>query len=408
MLKNYLITSLRNLSKNKIFTIINISGLSVGMASVLLIILFIKDELSFDKFHDHSEDIYRIAWFSGDPQTRTPHPMALAMVRDFPEVEKGVSLSPIWGPGLTAQTLSVSNPETLLRFDETNILAVDSNFFDVFSFEVVLGDENALNKPNTILISEKMAKKYFADSNPIGKMLNIKFRSSEVAISVAGVFANVPDNSHFHIDFLISYVGLKGRRPGSEYYTWRDFGHFNYVKLKHGADPQVLQDKLMEWSANYMDWLTPEVLEEAEMNNYHFKLQPITDIHLKSQIRWELEPNGNIAYIHIMTASALFILIIACVNFMNITSSKSIERTKEIGIRKSVGATRPQLIMQFLGESITIAIISMILAGLLLEIFSPFFNQITGKNLQINYLLDYQLLIFMFALALLVGIYSVN
>jgi len=405
MVRNYLKTALRNFKKNKFYTIINILGLSIGMASVVLIILFIRDELSFDKFHKDAGNIYRIGWFSGDPQTRTPHPMAQAMVRDFPEVESAVSFTPLWGPGLTRLTFSVNNPEKDVRFDEKQILAVDSTFFEVFSFNILKGDRNALKKPNLLLIGERMAKKYFGEDDPLGKFLNITWSGGERLIEVAAIFEDVPANAHFHFDFLISYVTTKQGSTG-EFYTWTDFGHFNYIKLAKGADPKILESKLLDWGTGYMSWLTPEVLQGIKDSKYNFKLQPLTDIHLKSNIRWELEPNGNIDYVYIMSAAAIFILIIACVNFMNLTSAKSTERAKEIGVRKTLGAVKIQLLVQFLGESIMLSVISIILAGLMIEISMPFFNEITGKQLTVNYLEDQSLILIMVGIAIFIGFVS--
>ena len=236
MIRNYIKTAFRSLIKNKIFTIINLSGLALGMSSVVLIFLFIRDELSYDKFHGDANDIYRIAWKSGDPQTRTPHPMPLAMLRDFPEVEMGTTLSPLWAPGLTKMTFAVSNPETGVWYDEKEILSVDSTFFDVFSFRLLKGNKKtALKTPNVLLVTESTAERYFGKVDPIGKSLTINTNDSEVMLEIAGVVEDVPANSHFHFDFLISYVTLKPSESG-DYYTWADFGHFNYIKLIPGAD----------------------------------------------------------------------------------------------------------------------------------------------------------------------------
>lgn len=403
MLKNYLKIAFRNILKSRVHAAINITGLAVGLASVLLISLFIIDELSYDQFHEDADDIYRIAWWSDDPQTRTPHPMAQGLVAEFPQVETAVSLSPLWGPGLTKQRFSVRNLEKDITYDETELLSVDSTFFDVFSFNLVKGNKDkVLRGIQGVVISESIAKKYFGDEDPIGKELSINF--DDLKVTVEGVFEDVPVNSHFHFDFLISYVANKAmREPGDKFFTWADFGHFNYIRLKPGSDPQLLQNQLMSWAEKFVD-VSPEEWRSAVEAGDHFELQRITDIHLKSNIRWELEPNSNIEYIYIMLAAAILILVIACINFMNLATSLSVMRSKEIGIRKSLGAFKNQLTFQFLGESCLIAILAMILAGLIAEVGLPIFNSITGKSLVISYINQPILLIILIGSTLISGL----
>lgn len=383
MLLNYFKIALRNLLKNKLHTIINVAGLALGIASVFLIALYIKHETSYDKFYPQSENLYRITWESDNPQTRTPHPMAQALAADFPEVESAVSLSPLWAAGLTRAIYSMSNPENDVRFDEKNLLAVDTTFFDVFGFPVVRGDaKKALNNVNGILISESTAKKYFNTEDPIGKHL-IVYPDSAL-LEVMAVFKDVPEQSHFHFDMLVSYVREKSFDPEDEYYTWADFGHFNYLRLKPGADPKALEAKLMPWVRKYVDW-SDEDYRGAVASNMGFRVQPVTDIHLKSHLRWELETTGNIEYVYIMGAAALLTLLIACINFMNLMTAKSAERAKEIGIRKTMGALRQQLSLQFMGESVLITVISLVFAVLMVETCLPFYNSLTGQSLSLNY-----------------------
>ncbi|ELR72446.1 putative FtsX-related transmembrane transport protein [Fulvivirga imtechensis AK7] len=402
MFKNYLKIAVRNILKNKLYSFINIFGLGFGIACVLLIVLYVQDELSYDKFHDHAGDIYRVAWFNDNPQTRTPHPMAQAMVRDFPEVAAATTLSPIWGPGLTKQTFSVRNLDNDITYDERNVLGVDSTFFDVFSFRLTKGNQNeVLRNVGGLLLSESTARKYFGDDDPIGKSLAIN--DDETLLIVEGIFEDVPKHSHFHFDILVSYVTLKASNPGSSYYSWADFGHFNYIRLHAGSDPQKLEDQLVDWALGYVE-VPEEEIRAAMENNDHFKLQPLTDIHLKSRIRWELGHNGNIEYIYIMTAAALFILIIACVNFMNLTTARSTERSKEIGIRKSLGAYKKQVSLQFLGESLLTAFLAMVLAGFMAEVSLPFFNAITNKSLDIEYIEKPQLMMTLLGCGLVTGL----
>lgn len=383
MFLNYFKIALRTLAKNKLHTIINVAGLALGIASVFLITIYVNHELGYDRYYDQSENLYRITWETENPQTRTPHPLAQAMAEDFPEVESAVSLSPLWAAGLTREIFSIRNIEKNLRFDESNVLAVDTTFFDVFRFQVVHGDaRKALKNVNGILLSQTAAKKYFDDEDPIGKHLSVN--SDTVLMEVMAVFKDIPQQSHFHFDFLVSYVREKSFDPNDEYYSWADFGHFNYLRLKPGANPKALESKLMTWIRKYIDVSDEDFRFYAE-NNLGFRVQPVTDIHLKSHLRWELEPNGNIEYVYIMAAAALLTLVIACINFMNLVTAKSTERAKEIGIRKTLGALRQQLSFQFLSESVTIVFISIAFAVLMVEASLPFYNTLTGHSFNLNY-----------------------
>jgi putative ABC transport system permease protein len=385
MFRNYLIVALRNVSKNLFYSLTSIAGLALGLACVFLIVQYLRQELSYDRFHQHAENIYRITWEDENPQTRTPHPMAQALVDDFPEVERAVSITPLWGLGLTRQSFSFRNPEKDIQFDESNVMAVDSAFFDIFTFPLIKGDpKTALKNPDGILISNEMSKKYFGDDDPLGKHLAVN--DEEELVQVVGVFKDVPAESHFHFDFLVSYEREKGfEDPESQFYTWNDFGHYNYIRLKQGTDAKQLEAKLGDWVRKYIN-VPDNVFQSLKNKNFGFRLQPVTDIHLHSHLRWELEPNGYIAYIYMMMTAALLLLVIACVNFINLTTAQSASRAKEIGIRKSLGAFRRQLVFQFTGESLLISLLSMILAIVVVELASPFFTSTTGKPFQTDYL----------------------
>ncbi len=384
MFLNYLKVAFRNILKNGFFSAINILGLALGLACVFLILQYLKQELSYDRFHDQAENIYRIAWEDENPQPRTPHPMAQALVQDFPEVKSAVSITPLWGIGLTKETFSFYNPEKKIRFDEREGMAVDSTFFEVFSFPMVKGNpKTVLKNPGGILLSASMAKKYFGVDDPIGKHLSVN--SEKSLIEVVGVFADVPQESHLHFDFLVSYVREKGfEDPESQFYTWSDFGHYNYIRLQPGADAKQLEVKLGNWVRKYIN-IPDEVFESLAERNYGFRLQRITDIHLHSHLRWELESNGYMSYIYMMTAAAFLILIIACVNFINLTSAQSASRAKEIGIRKSLGAFRHQVAFQFTGESLLVSLMAMVLAIVFVEVATPLFTETTGNPLKLNY-----------------------
>ena len=377
------------------------------MASVFLISLYVLEEINYDSFHEGAENIYRIEWHSDNPQTRTPHPMAQAMVQEFPEVISAVTLSPLWESGLTRETFSIRNLEKDLRYDEKGVLGVDTTFFDVFSFPILRGNgKEALKKMGTILISQSMAKKYFGDEDPIGKILAIN--DDHTFLEVAAIFADVPLKSHFHFDFLLSYNLLKALEDSeSKYYEWADFGHYNYIKLHPEADVKALEAKLLPWVARHLVTKESEIEDlMSYVGSANFKLRKLTDIHLHSNILWELEANGNMEYIIILMAAALFILVIACSNFINLTTSKSAERAKEIGIRKSLGAYRKQLAGQFLSESILVCLIAMLLAGLITEMFLPTFSYLSGKPMDVGIFSELLNLAIIFAIALIIGLIS--
>lgn len=400
MFKNYLKIAMRNLLRHRAYSAINISGLAIGMASCILILLYVRYELSYDRFHQDAENVYRIAWFDENPQTRTPHPMAQAMAMDFLEVESAVSISPLWGPGLTRPTFSVRYGNQ--RFDEKEVFSADTSFFRVFSFPLVQGNPfTALQEPSSIIISQRIAEKYFGDEEPMGKVLRI---NNDTDLKVAGVLKNVPANSHFHFDFLVSYLLLKPQETGS-YYTWDDFGHYNYIRLKAGTNPKTVEAKMPEWAQQYLDW-PEEAFAALREGRIGFRLQRITDIHLHSHIRWELGGNSDIAYVYLFSAIAVFILLIACINFMNLSTARSATRAKEVGMRKVLGAFRQQLVGQFLGEAILLSVIALLIAIVLIELLLPAFNALSGRELVIGYLDHPQLFFTVMGIALLVGIVS--
>lgn len=400
MFKNYLKIAVRSLSRYKVYSFINLAGLAIGMTCCFLILLYVRKELSYDRFHEKADRIYRLAWLDEHPQTRTPHPMAQAMAQDFPEVENAVSLSPLWGAGLTRRTFSMRHGDR--RFDEQNVLSVDTTFFKIFSFPFLKGDPaTALQQPFAIVITERTAQKYFGNEEALGKVLRL---DNEVDLKVTGVVQNVPAASHFHFDFLVSYVLLKTREAGS-YYTWADFGHYNYLLLAPGADPEALAAKIPMWLEKYLD-LPQEALAELRAGRDRFELQPLTDIHLRSHLAWELEPNSDIATVYLFTAIAVFILLIAGINFMNLATARSATRAKEVGVRKVLGAGRAQLVGQFLGEALLLSVAALALAIALVELLLPVFNALSGADLAMNYSGQPLFFFGMLAVALGTGIFA--
>ncbi|WP_456459895.1 ABC transporter permease [Reichenbachiella sp.] len=374
MVINFFRTFIRALKRNKVFTLINLFGLTVGFACSMLIYLFIEHELSYDHSLPNHDNIYRISWIAEHSQTRTPHPMAQAMRRDFPEVKTAVSISPWYGAGLTKQEIQVENKTLELKFDEPDFFFADSTFLEVFQLTIVAGDVRALHEPNTLVITEAMAMKYFGKADPIGQILTI----SDMPIEVSLVVEGMPENSHFHFNALISYETVKAINPENHWMTWADFGHFNYIVLEDGANSSSLQSKIGEWVFKYLNW-DEDAKERFDTGEIKFELQSITDIHLHSHLRWELESNGNILYIYILSGTLVFILIIAGINYINLTTAKSVERAKEIGVRKTLGAVSGHLTLQFYLESILFCLVSMMLAIGLTGLVIDAFNELSNK-----------------------------
>lgn len=381
MIYYYLKIALRNILRNKGYNLINITGLSIGMTACIFISLWILDELSYDEFHQFRDRIYRVAWQSDNPQTRTPHPMTYQLVQDMPEVENAVSLTPVWGEGLTRPMRTVKQGE--IQYEENGIFAADTTFFQVFSFPLVKGDsKTALKDVGGLVITEEMAKKYFEDEDPMGKMLVINF-GMDIPFVITGVMKDIPRNAHFHFDFLISYNSTKAYHTG-EFYEWSDFGHYNYLLLAENASPKDLEARLDEWMGQYWEW-SEEAIRAFQDGTIGFKLQPLTSIHLYSNVRWELENNGNIIYVYIFSSLAIFILLIACINFMNLSTAGASKRAVEIGLKKAIGASRKQLIFQFYGEAFIATLLAMIIGVILFEFLTPALNSLTGKNFQLDY-----------------------
>jgi len=404
MVSNFLKIFYRRMVRNKVFSAINLFGLTVGFSCSILIYLFITDQLSYDKELEDSERIYRIAWMSDNPQTRTPHPMAQAMARDLPEVEAATSLSPWNGVGQSNETVKVENVEAEILFQEPNFFFVDSTFLDVFQLEVVAGDKDALRKPWNLVITDKMAKKYFGNEDPIGRELNV----NDMPVEIAAVIKGMPDKSHFHIQGLVSYVTIKNINPSNPWFTWEDFGHFNYIKTKSGVDPAKLEAKIPEWVLSYLNW--PQSYRDSLLEgDYQFALQPIEEIHLTSHLRWELENNGNILYVYILTGTLIFLLLIVCINYINLTTAKSLERAREVGIKKTLGAYSGNLTLQFYLESLIFCLLAWILALLLAVLCLDTFNYLSGQSFELSDIFNSSFLLksmgLCLALALLAGFY---
>lgn len=391
MLKNYFKIAWRNLIRHKGFSLINIVGLAIGLSCCVLVSLFIIDELSYDKYNKNAGQIYRVVKdFVNDdgsklPDATTPPAIAAAIQKDIPEIEHVTRLFPGWG-----NKFYVRNGEK--KFIEENLYRADSSVFDVFTFKFLQGNPaTALKTPDDIVLTETIAKKYFGNKNPIGKTLEIDTWDPRI---VTAVIKDVPENSHFKIDLITS---LKFRNNNNQIIDinsiWGFYNFYTYMKLKPGSDIASVDKKIRDvFKKN-----RPEATDS-------FYTQAVTDIHLTSNLKWELRPNSDRSYIYIFGTIALFILLIACINYVNLTTARSSLRAKEIGIRKVSGAIRNSLMKQFLSESVLIALLAALLAVLISQLLLPSINSITGK--QLTLLPDGKLYILftVFLFALLIGI----
>ncbi len=392
----------RNLLRNKAFSFINLFGLVLGFTSALLVWVYLSFELSYDQFHKDAENIYRVAFLNRSPQTRTPHPLAQAMVTEFSQVEAAVSLSPIYGPGLTLQDIFVRNPQDDEWIKQSGGFYADSTFFDVFDFKLTIGNpKEALSGVGHVVISESLARKFFGDENPLGKEIEAGTIGFQGVIN--GVFEDPPANSHFHPQFLVSYMTIKSMNPDDLWFKWDDSGHFNYVKLKAGANPKVVEAAFPDLYLKY-DLINQEIYERWKEGGTYLGLQLLTSIHLNSDIRWELEKNGNMTYIYILLGAIIFIIVITCINFVNLSTARVVERGKEIGIRKTLGARQVAVSSQFTMESVFSCFIAAVVSFLLAYLLFNEFSLLAGKTIPQAFLLDLNLIITFGAFVLLVGL----
>ncbi len=400
MLKNYLKIAFRNLLKHKAYSLINILGLAVGIAACLLIVIFVLDELQYDRYHTDSDRIYRAtiaARINGKElnATNTCTPLAAALVRDIPEVEASTRFH-------HAGNFTIRLGDKV--FNEEKFLHADSTVFSVFTIPLTKGNpERALTEPFSVIISEKMAEKYFGDDDPMGKVLNTDGR---VDYKITGVFKNVPPQSHMHYDFLASFNSREESRDDE----WLSNNNWTYVKLKDANGFESFQSKIqglvIKYAGPQLKKIVGITMEEWFKNGgaYNYVFQPLTSIHLYSDLNGEVEPNGNIIYVYIFSVIAFFILLIACINFMNLATARSANRAKEVGVRKALGSMKTQLIHMFLTESVLIVLMAMTIAVGLSELFLPAFNNLSGKTLEIDLLTNPLLMIVLLTFSLVVGL----
>jgi len=401
MFKNYFKTALRNLMKNKFFSFINIVGLAIGLTCFVLIAVFVYDELSYDTYAANAKDIYRVnlsVTGNGDVAVYPDVDIAVGegMKNAFPEIKDFTRLSPA--------TDFVKYDDK--QFKEDKLAFADSNFLQMFSIQLIDGsNKDALVQPNSVVISKAFAKKYFGDANPVSKSLIIGVGLYSALYKVTGVFDKVPNNSHFHFDAFLSMTTWHRTHP-----TWSNLGEYTYLLLNKNTDVKKLEAKFPQLVAKYV---VPEVQHDMgvsyaeaqkSVNTFIFLLQPLTDIHLYSHTKYEIEPNGDMQYVYIFSVLAIFILLLACVNFTNLSTARAVKRAKEVGVRKVMGSGKLQLIKQFLSESVLMSFCAMLLAIGLIFILLPYFNNVSGKQISVDYFLNYKFIVAMLVLVFFVGI----
>ncbi|MEO5561971.1 MAG: ABC transporter permease [Chitinophagaceae bacterium] len=403
MLQNYIKIAWRNLIRNKVFSFINIAGLAVGLACFSMIALYVADELSYDRYNEKASRIYRVnadIRFGGTNQhlAVTADPMGAALKKDYPQVEQYVRFYTSGGP----KRVKKDN----VFITENNVAHADSTLFSVFTLPAIAGDtKTALNEPNTVVITETIAKKYFGTTDAIGKTIEAN-DGNTVLYKVTAVIKDIPHNSHFNLDFIFSIDNVD--------YQWGSYVSHNfqtYLLLRKGTDArafeknfeQYIEKYLIPQAKQFMQVNSKEDFEKAG-NKLSYSLIPLTDIHLHSDRLAEMSANSSIQYVYIFSAVAIFILLIACVNFMNLSTARSSNRAKEVGIRKVLGTERRTLIRQFLTESIFTVVLSLVISIAITSLTLPLFNETSGKTLSLANLFSGQFLPFFILLPIFVGV----
>ncbi|GAB5474523.1 MAG: ABC transporter permease [Maribacter sp.] len=402
MFKNNLKIAWRNLLKNKSLFIMNTLGLGLGIASCLIIMLFVIDELSYDRYNEKADEIVNVVFrakINGEEikEGAVMAPVGKTLTQEFPEVLDATRIRQIGTPKITIDNQS---------YREDRFAFVDANFFNVFTLPIIEGNpKNPLQEPNTVVISRATAEKFFGASDAIGQLFHLD--GEERPYRVTGVIEEVPQNSHFHFDIFASIEGLDEAKSDS----WFGGDFFTYLLLKKGADYKNLETKLPYILEKYMGSRMQEQMgvpyeEFTKENQLGFRIFPLTDIHLYSDnsAYSQLEQGGDIKYVYIFSAIALFMLLIACINFMNLATATAAKRAKEVGIRKVLGSNKNQLVSQFLSESFIATLCAMALATILVFVSLPFYNELSGKELQLDFLLQPVVLLSLLVLTFLISI----
>ena len=397
MYQNYFKTAIRNLLRHKGYSFINISGLAIGLASFILIFLFVKDELSYEHNHLKSERIYRLVvnyYLPNDGGVEnmavTGPPIGEIVKKDFPQVEATVRVRKM-------DDRMIEREKDQARFYET-VHFVDSTVFDVFTLPLIRGNaETALNNPNNVVISEKMALKYFSSTDIIGEMLS--FPDDTLLFQVTGVMENLPSNTHLQMDILLSMSKMESL--GFYMQNWWSFSTYTFILFQPEADLDNFSSEIKHISGKYI-----KDQEEGSGYRQEYFIQPIRDIHLHSKLRGEISPNNDIKTVYIFSIIGILILLVACINFMNLSTARSAGRAREVGLRKVVGARRNQLVTQLLGESFIMTFVSMAIAIILVILVLPVINNLTGKEMEAGLLLTPSILTLLLGILFVVGLLS--
>lgn len=389
MIRNYLKIAFRNLIRHKAFSFINITGLAIGMASSILILLWVRDELSYDRFHKNADHIYRIVANADQFKVAVnPAGMPAGLQSEMPEIKN---------------TVRVSHQSTNLfevgdhKFEENHVYFVDSTFLQVFSFPLLKGNPaTALQRADGILITEAVARKYFGTTDALGKTIK---RDRSTNVIVTGILANIPTNSHLQFDIILPMSSIYESTNDLKNNVWNNFNFYNYLLLDKNFKPT---SAALTRFANQMDNIYKKRVQDIKVN---FHLQPLTDIHLHSNFQVDIDGHGNYQYVNIFFVVAIFIIAVACINFMNLATARSARRAKEVGLRKVVGAGRYQLMGQFLGESMLISFLAFLIAMLIVWLLLPTFNTLAGKSLTMR-IFDWKFIVALLGVALLTGLLS--
>lgn len=375
MFRNYCIVAWRNLVRNKTFSLINVTGLAIGLAIAFLIYQYVQLELSYDRFHTKVDRIYRVpisysGSFASLRSSAVNHPaVGPAMKADFPEVEDYARLvrASLFIPAATVSYEKEGQPPII--FNEERVYLADRSFLTIFSFKLIAGNAtNALEEPRSIVITQRVAKKYFSEEDALGKILSV----TNLDFKVTGVMQDVPENSHLKFDMLVSFATVGADLDNA--WTWPEF--YNYILLKEGADPAAVEEKIPAFLNKYLG----KIWEEHKFKSDIY-LQPVTDIHLKSDLTFEQNINSSERTVYFLSLLGLFVLIIAWINYVNLSTAKSLERSKEVGLRKVSGATKAQLVAQFFFDAFVVNLLAVMLAAAMLTVAIPYFDDLTGKDI---------------------------
>ncbi|UCE42103.1 MAG: ABC transporter permease [Candidatus Aminicenantes bacterium] len=389
MFKNYVITALRTIKRHKGYSFINVFGLAIGMVCCILILLWVQNELSYDRFHANSDDIHRVIkqeYTEGETQwsALTSPPLAQPLKEDFAEIIRSTRYGN-WG------TRVVQYQDT--RVNEEKFEHADPDFFKIFSFDFIAGSpDSAFSDPHSVVLTKETAQRYFGTEDPIGKTLTVE---TIYDVKVTGVIQNIPENSTLQFDFLSPFALLKEFIGENNMQNWHFNSFMTFVQLAQNADEQGVNRGI----ADYINRLTDEEV-------YKLALQPFKKIHLSSHILHDFSGVGDKKYVYIFSALALFVLFIACINFMNLATARSSKRALEVGIRKVSGAKRADLVKQFFGEAIFLSFISLIFAVFLVELLLPLFNRLAGKNLDLDFTGNVSVYLGLLAITVISGILS--